>query len=141
MSRLASSRLPPAIVHGATRPTRRRLRFSALLIGVAALGAVLSAATANKVHAASTLWGLDPKLAWEAAKQFAAGDGVGALRGVGSGHHAEAVTALRKAFAGGFSMTAWIASAIGLATCCLTLALLRGDSVQAVGALHVVPGE
>jgi len=131
----------PAHQSGMASGISATLRFSALLIGVAALGAVLSAVTANSVHAAPALWGLDPKTAWEAAKQFAAGDGVGALHGISSEHRGEATMALRQAFAGGFSVTAWTASAIGMTTCCLTLMLLRGGSLQAVGVFHVAPGE
>ncbi|MDY0745267.1 MFS transporter [Paucibacter sp. R3-3] len=130
----------PANQSGMASGVSATLRFSALLIGVAALGAVLSAATASAIHGTSTLWGMDPSAAWEAAKQFAAGDTGGALRGVSPNEQPAATAALRAAFASGFSITAWGAAAVGLMTCGLTLSLL-GAGATAPGELHVAPGE
>ncbi|HEY1396609.1 MFS transporter [Roseateles sp.] len=131
----------PANQSGMASGVSATLRFSALLIGVAVLGAVLSAVTAGSMPASSTLWGGDPAVAWEAAKQFAAGDTIGALNAVGEQDRIQAATLLRDAFASGFSATAWSAAVVGLVSCILTLALLRGDAVKHAGAMHVAPGE
>ena len=132
----------PADKSGMASGVAATVRFGALVIGVAVLGAVLSAATAHGMDFASALWGTDPAAALEAGKHFAAGDLSAALQGLSAEARPKAGEALRQAFAGGFSAAAWTASGIGLVTCLSTLYFLRGQvPVANAGHLHVAPGE
>jgi len=120
------------------------VRFSALLFGVAGLGAMLIAATARNFTAMASSWGLADDAAIAMAKRFAAGDMAGALRALPEASHAEVGEALRNAFAGGFGAAAWTAASIAFAALVLSRLLMPGmaqDAPSGGAAELVAPGE
>jgi predicted MFS family arabinose efflux permease len=111
-------------------------RFTGLLLGVAALGAVLSDSVARRFVTASTALGVDPEMAAAAAKRVAAGDLTGATAGVPTALHAHLHAAASQAFAGGFAEASLVAAAVAAMTGVLAFTLVRPADTAPAG-----PGE
>ncbi|HEX4496550.1 MAG TPA: MFS transporter [Thermoanaerobaculia bacterium] len=118
------------------------VRFSALLFGVAGLGAVLLAATGRGFAAAASRWGLDTSAALGLARRFAAGDVSGVARILPAVLRDAGGTALRQAFESGFAVAASTAAGVALATLALTWLLMPAEE-RALGSepILAVPGE
>jgi len=119
------------------------VRFSALLFGVAGLGAVMMATAVGHFAPFGAGLHMDAAQAVALVKRFSAGDTAGALAQLPDRLRAGAATALRDAFDAGFAATSLTAAAIAAAMLAATRALLpRGapalsDAQEAL----VVPGE
>jgi EmrB/QacA subfamily drug resistance transporter len=120
-------------------------RFSALLIGVAALGAVLLAVTAGRFSTLASAWGLDAAASLDLAKRFTAGDVSGVVRHLPAGLRETGSAALRRAFESGFAAAACAAAGVALVTLTLTWLLMpREDAWRAQGPeapILAFPGE
>ena len=111
-------------------------RFTGLLLGVAALGAVLSDSVARRFVTASTALGVDPEMAAAAAKRVAAGDLTGATAGVPAALQAHLHAAASQAFAGGFAEASLVAAAVAAMAGVLAFTLVRPADPAPAG-----PGE
>ena len=118
------------------------MRFSALLFGVAGLGAMLLAATGGRFAVAASRWGLDTSAALGLARRFAAGDVSGVARILPTALRDAGSAALRQAFEGGFAVAASTAAGVALATLALTWLLMPAEE-RAPGSAPIlaVPGE
>jgi hypothetical protein len=116
-------------------------RFSALLFGVAGLGAMLITVMADRFVRAAAPWGLDPSTALLAAKRFSAGDANAAMQMLPDGIRAAAGDALRQAFDAGFGAAAWTAAGVAVTALLLTRWLMPSVLASAEPTLLVVPGE
>jgi EmrB/QacA subfamily drug resistance transporter len=116
-------------------------RFSALLFGVAGLGAMLITVMADRFVRAAAQWGLDAPTALLAAKRFSAGDANAAMQILPAGVRAAAGAALRQAFDAGFGAAAWTAAGVAVTALLLTRWLMPNVLGSAEPALLVVPGE
>jgi hypothetical protein len=96
-------------------------RFSGLLLGVAALGAVLVAVAADRFSHSAPQWGLGMSTARALAKRFATGDVSGAAQSLPVGMRDGAGEALRRAFDAGFGAAALTAGGVGVAVTALIL--------------------
>lgn len=119
------------------------VRFSALLLCVAAMGAVLVAAAIAHFAPFAPGLQLDAPTAVALAKRFAAGDTGGALAQLPPALRSGAETALRDAFDTGFGITAWTAAALTALMLAATRRLLPhgAPAPAAAGDALVVPGE
>lgn len=120
------------------------VRFSALLFGVAGLGAIMVAASTRDFarHAPRFSLGLDSAAAL--AKRYSAGDVGGALLQLPDGVRAAAGAALHDAFDLGFNAAAWTSAAVALLALLAVRAILPGGAAstqEGDAGLVVVPGE
>jgi hypothetical protein len=116
-------------------------RFSALLFGVAGLGAVLITVAAGKFNALAKPWGVDASTALAAAKRFSAGDAAAAIQLLPLEVQEFAADALRRAFDAGFGAAAWTAAAVALLALALTRLLMHqvgADGSMETGAIALV---
>src|SRR6266851_315176 len=108
-------------------------RFTGLLLGVAALGAVLSDSVARRVVTAGAALGVDPPMAAAAAKRVASGDLTGATAGVPEALQAHLHAAASQAFAGGFAEASLVAAAVAAMTGVLAFTLIRPADTAPAG--------
>ncbi|ALM82198.1 MFS transporter [Bordetella sp. N] len=115
------------------------VRFTSLLFGVAALGAVLVATTTRYFLQQGVAQALGPEVAVHAAKRFAAGDIDGTAREFPPALSEAAIRVMHDAFDKGFALTACTAAILALLSLSCTWVFLRkvesdelSDSVQPV---------
>jgi EmrB/QacA subfamily drug resistance transporter len=108
-------------------------RFTGLLLGVAALGAVLSDSVARRFVTAGAALGVDPAIAAAAAKRVASGDLTGATAGVPEALQAHLHAAASTAFAGGFAEASLVAAAVAAMTGVLAFTLVRPADTAPAG--------
>jgi len=108
-------------------------RLTGLLLGVAALGAVLSDSVTRRFVTAGAALGVDPALAAAAAKRVAAGDLTGATAGVPEALQAHLHAAASQAFAGGFAEASLVAAAVAAMTGVLAFTLVRPADTAPAG--------
>ena len=117
------------------------VRFSALLLGVAALGAILIAVTGAHFAPLAAGWGLDDATGLAVAKRFSAGDLAGALATQPAAVRDAMATALRRSFDAGFAAATTGAAALAFVTMAFTRLLMTGRAANQQSASLVVPGE
>lgn len=100
-------------------------RFVGLLVGVAALGAVLAAGVSRRFMASADLHGLDTGLVAAAARRVASGDINGVIGALGMQAQDAIHAAAAAAFAGGFADTSLIAAGVAAISCMLAFVLVR----------------
>src|SRR2546425_12995320 len=108
-------------------------RFTGLLLGVAALGAVLSDSVSRRFVTAGAALGVDPAIAAAAAKRVASGDLTGATAGVPEALQAHLHAAASQAFAGGFAEASLVAAAVAAMTGVLAFTLVRPADTAPAG--------
>ena len=102
-------------------------RFTGLLIGVAAFGAILTHIASNRFLAGATAAGLDAASATELSKRVASGDVGGILGSVPGALRISIWHIGNSAFATGFAAALLLAAGIAAAMALLTLLLVRRD--------------
>jgi hypothetical protein len=107
-------------------------RFVGLLVGVAALGAVLSLGVNRRFVASDAVRDLDPSLVASAARRVASGDLNSVIDILGGSAQAGIRNAASIAFAGGFADASLVASLIALISCVLTFGLVRAADTAPV---------
>jgi EmrB/QacA subfamily drug resistance transporter len=100
-------------------------RFVGLLLGVAALGAVLARVVSGQFVSSGVALGLEPRFAAQAAKQVASGDLTGVIAEVPAQLQTQVHAAGWAAFAGGFAAASLVAAAVAALTAFLTYLLVR----------------
>jgi EmrB/QacA subfamily drug resistance transporter len=100
-------------------------RFVGLLLGVAALGAVLSSGVSNRFISADAVKGLDASLVAQAAKRAASGDITGVIGMLGGAAQESIRSAAATAFAGGFGDATLIAAIVAAISAVLTFVFVR----------------
>jgi EmrB/QacA subfamily drug resistance transporter len=128
------------VMQGAVPPQRAGMasglsattRFVGLLVGVAALGAVLSLGVNRRFVASDAVRGLDPSLVASAARRVASGDLNSVIDILGGSAQAGIRHAASIAFAGGFADASLVASLIALISCVLTFGLVRAADTAPV---------
>jgi EmrB/QacA subfamily drug resistance transporter len=110
------------------------VRFAALLVGVAGLGAVLAGLTSRGFVASGGALGLTAERAAAAAHRVASGDLDGVLGELPIHLHAAARAAGHAAFATGFAGAALLAAAMAAVTGVLTFAFVRAVDTPPVAA-------
>jgi hypothetical protein len=109
------------------------VRFAALLVGIAGLGAVLSRVTTSTFTASAQALGIDPAAAASAARRVASGDLGAALHGFPDGVRDALRDAGQTAFAHGFASASLLAATVAAAMAALTFSLVRaGDTAPAI---------
>jgi hypothetical protein len=99
-------------------------RFVGLLLGVAALGAVLARVVSRQFISAGAALGLEPKFVAHAAKQVASGDITGVMASVPARLQTQVHAAGLAAFAEGFAAASLLAAAVAALTGLLTYILV-----------------
>jgi O-acetylhomoserine/O-acetylserine sulfhydrylase-like pyridoxal-dependent enzyme len=107
------------------------IRFTTLLFGVAALGAVLVSSKFRVFDPIAQRMGLTEEAAIDLARRFSAGDAGSALAHLPGSLRGEVGTALRTAFESGFSAAAWVAVGVAAITLALTWLLMAGGAAVA----------
>lgn len=107
------------------------IRFTALLFGVAALGAILVNTMLNKIAPIATQYGLAMGDAIEIAKRFSAGDAGALISKLPIASQHGIATSLRSAFEAGFGGAAWTAAGVAFVTLLLSRVLMTGRSLPA----------
>jgi hypothetical protein len=100
-------------------------RFVGLLVGIAALGAVLAQVASRSFIARGVAAGLDAETAAELAKHVTSGDVVGIVGTVPEALRASVWQIGNAAFADGFAAAALLAAAVAAAMALFTVLLLR----------------
>ncbi|MFJ5295599.1 MFS transporter [Pseudomonas sp. NPDC088368] len=100
------------------------IRFTTLLFGVAALGAVLASTMLRVFVPAGQQAGLPMDVAVDLAKRFSAGDAESQLAALPGQMREVIATSLRTAFEFSFSSAAWVAATIALLALVLTRILM-----------------
>jgi len=106
-------------------------RFTILLFGVAALGAILVATATNRFAPLAQRLGIEPSRAADLSKRFSAGDAAAALHAIPDDLKVSVGNALREAFQSGFAYAALAAAGVAVASLLLTLAFYSRDSAPA----------
>jgi len=106
-------------------------RFTVLLFGVAALGAILVATATNRFAPLAQRLGIEPSRAADLSKRFSAGDAAAALHAIPDDLKVSVGNALREAFQSGFAYAALAAAGVAVASLLLTLAFYSRDSAPA----------
>lgn len=127
------------VIQGAVPPDRGGMasgisgttRFTALLVGVAGLGAIFGHAAVASFADWAMARGVADGLAMTAAKRFAAGDAADALASLPTDAHATAIDAGRRAATAAFAAAAAVASAVAALAAIATFCLLRRPVVAA----------
>lgn len=107
-------------------------RFVGLLVGVAALGAVLSIGVTKRFVASAGVKGLDPELVASAAKRVASGDLNGVVGMLGQSAQEAIHSAAAAAFSGGFGDTSLIAAIVAAISGLLAFAFVRAAETAPV---------
>jgi hypothetical protein len=118
-------------------------RFVGLLVGIAALGAVLSHAASRSFIASGVAAGLDAGKAAELAKHVTSGDVAGIVGTVPEALQAGVLQIGNAAFADGFAAATLLAAAIAAAMALFTLLLVRRAETLPVtaGGAHLPASE
>lgn len=114
------------------------IRFTGLLVAIAALGAVLARITS----ASFALPGLDPGSVASLARRVVAGDVPGAVASVPEPLHDVVRSAARQAFASGFAAAALLCAGVSLAALLLVLSLIpqeEGETAQRRAMAEAAP--
>jgi EmrB/QacA subfamily drug resistance transporter len=115
-------------------------RFVGLLIGIAALGAVLAHVASRSFIASGAAVGLDAATAAELAKHVTSGNVGGAFGTVPQALRASIWQIGHAAFADGFAAATLLAAAIAVATALLTLLLVRrAETLPVTGGSNRLP--
>ena len=107
-------------------------RFVGLLLGVAALGAVLAKVVSRQFVRAGVALGLEPKFAAHAAKQVASGDLTGVMINVPAQLQVQVHAAGWAAFAEGFAAASLVAAVVAALTGLLAYILVRSADTAPV---------
>jgi EmrB/QacA subfamily drug resistance transporter len=102
-------------------------RFVGLLVGVAALGAVLSVGVTKRFVSSDAVKGLDAGLVANAAKRVASGDLDGVIGMLGHSAQGAIHSAAATAFSGGFGDTSLIAAIVAAICGLLTFVFVRAE--------------
>jgi hypothetical protein len=109
-------------------------RFVGLLVGVAALGAVLSIGVTSRFSSSAAVSGLDADLVARAAKRVASGDLDGVIGILGTPAAQAIHAAAADAFASGFAQTSLIAAIVAAVCGLLTFLFVRvSDTAPVTG--------
>ncbi|MFJ3483063.1 MFS transporter [Pseudomonas sp. NPDC090202] len=127
----------PANRSGVASGIASTIRFTTLLFGVAALGAILLSGLLKAFTPLAQGMGLSPQQAVEIAKRFSAGDAGLALSALPETVRDGIASALRSAFEAGFASAAWAAAGVAIVALQLTRVLMA----SAVPAEPVAAGE
>jgi hypothetical protein len=111
------------------------IRFTALLFGVAALGAILVNTMLDKIAPIATQYGLAMGDAIEIAKRFSAGDAGTLISKLPIASQHGIAASLRSAFEAGFGGAAWTAAGVAFVTLLLSRVLMTGRSLSASNSL------
>lgn len=114
----------PANRSGVASGIASTIRFTTLLFGVAALGAILVSAMLGKFVPAAQDLGLSLANAVEIAKRFCAGDAGSALSALPVHLREALATSLRTAFEAGFGRAAWVAAGVAIVALIVTRMLM-----------------
>jgi len=121
----------PANRSGVASGIASTIRFTTLLFGVAALGAVLVSSMFRVFDPIAQRMGLTEEAAIDLARRFSAGDAGSALAHLPGSLRGEVGTALRTAFESGFAAAAWVAVGVAAITLALTWLLMAGGAAVA----------
>lgn len=109
-------------------------RFIGILVGVAGMGAVLSAAVRRAFGAAATAAGLNQAAAAAAAKRVAAGDLSGLLAGLPPASREALHVAGLASFGEGFAAASLLTALVAAVGCLVTFVLIRTKDTAPSGA-------
>jgi len=114
----------PANRSGVASGIASTIRFTTLLFGVAALGAILGSAMLRTFLPTAQGLGLSTETAVELARRFSAGDASSLLAQLPVAMQEDVAKALRAAFEYGFGSAAWTAAGVALVSVVLTRLLM-----------------
>jgi len=126
------------VLQGAVPPERAGMasglasttRFIGILIGVAALGAILANTAKSRFTGLASSTGLGPSELAAAAKKVTSGDIPGMLKNIPATAKQQIQYAVMHAYSAGFAMAALLAAAVSLVACILTWHYVRAEDTS-----------
>lgn len=122
----------PANRSGVASGIASTIRFTTLLFGVAALGAILVSTMLRVFAPNAHSMGLTEEAAVDLARRFSAGDAGSALAHLPESLKGDVATALRTAFESGFGAAAWVAVGVAAITLLVTRLLMVAGTAPAL---------